>query len=299
MKKHWTVGTRGSKLALVQTEMVLGSLQKLYPSFEFERRIIKTTGDSVWDTPLYLIGEKGLFIKEIEEALNRNEIDFAVHSMKDLPTEVATGLSISAILPRVDPRDGFVSLVYKRLADVPEGARIGTSSMRRKVQLVALRPDLEIVPLRGNVDTRLRKLEAGELDGIILAFAGVSRMGLEERVREILPFHIMIPACGQGAIGIETRTADEAAQMVAALDDEPTRFEVELERAFQKGVGGGCSVPLGINAHFSGERVLLRAVFGDDDAIIFKEQIEGLKDDAESLVNRLLEGLKTARAGRD
>ena len=187
MKKHWIIGTRGSKLALTQTRIVTGELQALYPSFDFETRIIKTTGDSVWDTPLYLIGEKGLFIKEIEEALVRDEIDLAVHSMKDLPTDLADGLSISAMLPRVDPSDTFISLKYARLADTPHGARIGTSSMRRKAQLLAMRPDFTIVPLRGNVDTRIGKLETQDLAGIILAYAGVKRMGFENRVKGLIP----------------------------------------------------------------------------------------------------------------
>lgn len=296
MKKHWIVGTRGSKLALTQTEMVIGELQALYPSFDFETRIIKTTGDSVWDTPLYLIGEKGLFIKEIEEALVRNDVDLAVHSMKDLPTDLAGGLSISAMLPRVDPHDTFVSLKYARLADTPQGARIGTSSMRRKAQLLAARPDLEIVPLRGNVDTRMKKLDAQNLDGIILAYAGIRRMGLEDRVTEMIPFDVMIPPSGQGAIGIETRAEDDAADMVGPLNDGTTRFEVGLERAFQTGVGGGCSVPLGVNARLSGNRVTLRAVFGGDDGtIIFKECMEGPRQDADRLVTRLLEGLRRAR----
>lgn len=296
MKKHWTVGTRGSKLALTQTNIVIGALQALYPSFEFETRVIKTTGDSVWDTPLYLIGEKGLFIKEIEEALVRDDIDLAVHSMKDLPTELAHGLSIGAMLPREDPRDAFISLKHDHLADVPRGAGIGTSSMRRRAQLLSSRPDLEIVPLRGNVDTRLRKLEEQGLDGIILAYAGVKRMGLASRVREMLPFDTMIPPSGQGAIGIETRAGGDAAHMVAPLDSDATRFEVGLERAFQVGVGGGCSVPLGVNAELSGNRVTVRAVFGGEDGtIVFRENAEGARDEGERLVARLLEGLRKAR----
>jgi hydroxymethylbilane synthase len=293
------VGTRGSKLALTQTQIVIEELQALYPSFGFETRIIKTTGDSVWDTPLYLIGEKGLFIKEIEEALVRNDVDLAVHSMKDLPTELQSGLSISAMLARVDPRDTFVSLKYARLADTPIRARIGTSSMRRKAQLLAMRPDLEVVPLRGNLDTRMKKLEAQGLDGIILAYAGVKRMGLETQVKEMIPLDIMVPPSGQGAIGIETRADDDAAELVRPLDDPSTRFEVGLERTFQTGVGGGCSVPLGVNARLSGDRVTLRVVFGaEDGTIIFKERAEGPKEEADRMVARLLEGLKHAQGMR-
>ncbi len=296
MKKKWMVGTRGSKLALTQTNLVVNSLQALYPDFEFPIEIIKTTGDSVWDTPLYLIGEKGLFIKEIEEALARGRIDLAIHSMKDLPTELTRGLALSALLKRVDPHDTFVSLKYDCLADVPKGGRIGTSSMRRKAQLLAKRPDLEIVPLRGNVDTRLRKLAGEDLDGVILAYAGMTRMGFADRVREVLPFDVMVPPSGQGAIGIETREADDAAELVRPLDDPATRFEVSLERTFQAGVGGGCSVPLGVNAALAGGRVTLHTAFGAEDGrIIFKERAEGPQEDAQDLAGRLLEGLRQAR----
>jgi hydroxymethylbilane synthase len=297
MKKIWTVGTRGSKLALVQTNLVIERLKVLYPDCAFTTLIIKTTGDSVWNTPLYLIGEKGLFIKEVEEALNRGEIDLAVHSMKDLPTDLAPGLVLGAILEREDPHDTFVSLKHERLADTPQGARIGTSSMRRKAQLLASRPDLEIVPLRGNVDTRMRKLAEQDLDAVVLAYAGMKRMGYAGRVKEMLPFEIMVPPSGQGAIGIETRQADGASELVRPLDDPSTRFEVGLERTFQTGVGGGCSVPLGVNAALSGGRVTLHAVFGAEDGrIIFKDRAEGAKEDADVLVHRLLEGLKRAKA---
>lgn len=296
MKKTWIVGTRGSKLALRQTEIVKEALGRLYPGFDFPTKIIKTTGDSVWDTPLYLIGEKGLFIKEIEEALERGEIDFAVHSMKDLPTDLLGGLAISAVLPREDPRDTFVSLKYDRLADVPSGARIGTSSMRRKAQLLDFRKDLEIVALRGNVDTRIRKLKEQDLDGIILAHAGVKRMGFEDQVREVLPFDLMIPPGGQGAIGIETRAGDDVVGIVQALNDSRSEFEVTTERKFQAAVGGGCSVPLGINASLSGNGVTLRAVYGTEDGtIIFKNVLSGAKEQADALVKQLLGGLRHAQ----
>jgi hydroxymethylbilane synthase len=298
MKKTWTVGTRGSKLALTQTNLVIALLKGIYPSFDFAIEIIKTTGDSVWDTPLYLIGEKGLFIKEIEEALARGTIDLAVHSMKDLPTDLHEGLVLSAVLPREDPRDTFVSLKHECLTDTPKGARIGTSSMRRKAQLLAFRSDLEIVPLRGNVDTRLRKLAEENLDGVVLAYAGLKRMGFADRVKEMLPFEVMVPPSGQGAIGIETRSSDEAVQLVAPLDHPATRFEVTLERLFQVGVGGGCSVPLGINASLSEERVTLRAVFGTEEGrIIFKGKAEGASEKAEEMVGRMLKGLKKAQEG--
>ncbi len=296
MKKKWMVGTRGSKLALVQTGMVIDALAGLYPESDFAVKIIKTTGDSVWNTPLYMIGEKGLFIKEIEEALAAGEVDLAVHSIKDLPTELLGGLSLSAVLHREDPRDTFISVKHARLADAPVGARIGTSSMRRRAQLLALRPDLKIAPLRGNVDTRVRKFQEQDMDAVILAHAGVKRMGLEEHVREVLSLDVMVPACGQGAIGIETRSGSDAALLVKPLDHEETRFEVEMERAFQAGVGGGCSVPLGVNASLSGDRVTLRAAYGDEaGAIIFRDRAEGERAEGAALVEGLLDGLRRAR----
>jgi hydroxymethylbilane synthase len=297
MKKRWIVGTRGSKLALVQTGMVIEALRRLYPESDFTVKTIKTTGDSVWNTPLYLIGEKGLFIKEIEEALIAGEIDLAVHSIKDLPTELHEGLSLSAVLEREDPRDTFISLKHARLAEAPAGARVGTSSMRRKSQLLDARPDLEIMPLRGNVDTRVRKLREHDLDAVILAYAGVKRMGLASSVREVLSLDVMIPACGQGAIGIETRYEDAAASLVRPLNHEETEFEVGMERAFQAGVGGGCSVPLGINARLSGGRVMLRAAYGaGDGAIIFRDRLEGERAEGAALAEGLLDGLRRARA---
>jgi hydroxymethylbilane synthase len=296
MKKTWIVGTRGSKLALTQTNLVIGRLQNIYPDHEFSIKIIKTTGDSVWNTPLYLIGEKGLFIKEIEDALVKGEADIAVHSMKDLPTDLLGGLAISAILEREDPRDTFISLKYDKLADTPQGARIGTSSMRRKAQLLAYRRDFDIVSLRGNVDTRLRKLEEEDLDGIILAYAGVKRMGFADRVKEVLPLDLMVSPSGQGAIGIETRAADDAANLVRPLNDAPTEYEVSLERAFQTGVGGGCSVPLGVNASFREGRVAINAVFGaEDGTIIFRDRAEGAKAEGEKMMSGLLEKLVAAR----
>ncbi|OPY61943.1 MAG: Porphobilinogen deaminase [Syntrophorhabdaceae bacterium PtaU1.Bin034] len=299
MKKKWIVGTRGSKLALRQTEIVINNLRQAHPDADFEIKIIKTTGDSVWNTPLYLIGQKGLFIKEIEEALAHGDVDLAVHSMKDLPTELLGGLTIAAVLKREDPRDTFISLKHDRLSDTPPGSRLGTSSMRRKAQLLAFRKDLEIVSLRGNVDTRLRKLEEQDLDGIILAHAGVRRMGFGHRVKEVLPVELMVPPGGQGAIGIETRSADEAVEMVRPLNDAPTEFEVATERKFQNAVGGGCSVPLGINASLSEDNVTLHAVFGTEDGtIIFKDRLTGPKHEADALIEKLLERLRRAQKQR-
>ena len=202
MNRTWIVGTRGSKLALKQTEIVVNLLQQLYPDNTFHVKTIKTTGDTVWDRPLHLIGGKGLFVKEIEEELLAGSIDFAVHSMKDMPTELDKRLTIGAILKREDPRDVFLSLKYKSLADIPGGSRIGTNSLRRKSQILFHKSNVSVIPIRGNVDTRIRKMESEGLDGIILAYAGVIRMGFGNQIREILPFEIMVPPSGQGAIGI-------------------------------------------------------------------------------------------------
>jgi hydroxymethylbilane synthase len=251
----------------------------------------------VWDTPLYAIGEKGLFIKEIEDALLNGSADIAVHSMKDLPTDLPEGLAISAILEREDPRDAFISEKYDKLADTPMGAKIGTSSMRRKAQLLAFRKDLTIVPLRGNVDTRLRKLRDENLDGIILAYAGVKRMGFTDRVRQVLPLDIMVPPCGQGAIGIETRINDEATALVKPLNNPTTATEVRLERQFQLGVGGGCSIPLGVNAAIVGDEVMIHAVFGTEDGtLIFKDHSSGTAESGAALVETLLARLRQKQA---
>ena len=295
MKKRWILGTRGSKLALVQTEIVRKTLERLYPHFYFETKVIRTTGDSVWNTPLYLIGEKGLFVKEIEEALGREEVDMAVHSMKDLPTQLMDGLVIAAIMKREDPRDTFISLKHGCLADVPPGGTIGTSSMRRKAQLLALNREWEIVPLRGNVDTRIRKLEEQDLDGIILAWAGTKRMGFEGSVKEVLPFEVMVPPGGQGAIGIETRQDDEAQALVASLNDDGTFLEVVTERRLQEAIGGGCSVPLGINASLVGGTLVIRMVYGREDGVIlFRGTASGPREEAHALTESLLVDWKAA-----
>jgi len=265
LKKKWMVGTRGSKLALKQTEIVIKSLEKLYPDKEFSVKLIKTTGDTVWDTPLHLIGGKGLFVKEIEDALLKNDIDMAVHSMKDLPTGLEEGLVIGAMLEREDPRDVFISEIHGSIQNLSEGSRIGTSSMRRKSQILHFRRGLEIVPLRGNVDTRLKKLHSQSLDGII-------RMGFEGYIKEILPFEIMVPPSGQGAIGIEIRDDGDSINLIKPLNHLKTQREISIERGLQSMIGGGCQVPLGINVSISGNMLTLHFVLGrEDGGIIAKE----------------------------
>lgn len=243
------IGTRGSKLALWQANWVKQKLETLYPELKIEIEKIKTTGDKILDAPLAKIGGKGLFVKEIEEALLSERVDLAVHSMKDVPTEIPAGLHISAICEREDPRDAFISIDGKSLKELPHGASVGTSSLRRMIQLKALRDDLEIKPLRGNVDTRIRKLKEGQFHAIVLAMAGLKRMGFENMVTELMPEDLMIPAIGQGAIGIETRVDDDFInEIIKPLNHEETAICVLSERAFLSVMGGGCQVPLACHA---------------------------------------------------
>jgi hydroxymethylbilane synthase len=241
------IGSRGSQLALWQANHVAGLLRERGHQVEIE--IIKTTGDKITDVSLAKVGTKGMFTKEIEEALADRRVDLAVHSLKDVPTELAPAFDLAAILKREDPRDAFVSVKYATIEDLPQRARVGTSSLRRQCQLKALRRDLEIIPLRGNVDTRLKKLETGEYEAIILAAAGVHRLGLDKHVRYRIPPEIMCPAVGQGALALETRRDDESTrEMLRFLDDAATRMEVECERALLGRLGGGCQVPIGAYA---------------------------------------------------
>ncbi|MGD0520444.1 MAG: hydroxymethylbilane synthase [Terracidiphilus sp.] len=247
------MGSRGSQLALWQANHIAGLLRAQGHSVEIE--IIKTTGDRLQEFTFAQVGSKGMFIKEIEEALAAGRVDLAVHSLKDLPTELPETFALAATPKRVDPRDAFVSVKYGSLAELPEGARVGTSSQRRRAQLKALRPDIEAVEFRGNVDTRLRKLAEGQVDGILLAAAGLERLEKTEWVRERLEPNEFCPAAGQGALGIETRKDDAATiAAVAFLDDAETRFAVTTERAALAALGGGCQVPIGIYCRPSLER---------------------------------------------
>jgi hydroxymethylbilane synthase len=243
------IGSRGSQLALWQANHISALLRAR--GHEVEIEIIQTTGDKITDVPLAQVGArgglgKGIFTKEIEEALADGRVDLAVHSLKDLPTELPPGFEIAAITERQDPRDAFCSRLYSKIEDLPENARVGTSSLRRQAQLKAIRSDLDIHPLRGNVDTRLRKLEQGEYDAIILASAGLKRLGRTELIKQIIPAEIMCPAAGQGALGIEIRKGDLALrQQLAFLNDQATCAATTCERALLNRLGGGCQVPIG------------------------------------------------------
>ncbi|MGA2167317.1 MAG: hydroxymethylbilane synthase [Terracidiphilus sp.] len=240
------IGSRGSQLALWQAHHIAGLLRAQGHNVAIE--IIKTTGDRLQEVTFAQVGSKGMFTKEIEEALAEGRVDLAVHSLKDLPTELPEPFALAATPKRVDPRDAFVSVKYARLADLPRGARVGTSSQRRRAQLKALRPDIEAVEFRGNVDTRLRKLAAGQVEAILLAAAGLDRLEKTEWVRERLEPKDFCPAAGQGSLGIETRKDDTATiTAVAFLDDAATRFAVTAERAALAALGGGCQVPIGIH----------------------------------------------------
>ncbi|MGB6384606.1 MAG: hydroxymethylbilane synthase [Terriglobales bacterium] len=269
------IGSRGSQLALWQTRHISELLRAQGHTVEIE--IIKTTGDKITDVALAKVGTKGMFTKEIEEALVANRVDLAVHSLKDLPTEIATDFEIAAITTREDPRDVFCSVKFTGIEALPQRANVGTSSLRRQAQLKALRPDLQMYPLRGNVDTRLRKLESGDYDAIILAAAGLNRLGKTQLVRQVIPVEVMTPAAGQGALAIEIRNGDNATHaLLAFLDDAAARATTTCERALLGKLGGGCQVPIGAFAEVSAGRIRLTALVAHPDGTkVLRETREG------------------------
>jgi hydroxymethylbilane synthase len=269
------IGSRGSQLALWQANHISALLRG--QGHEVQIEVIKTTGDKITDVALAQVGTKGMFTKEIEEALAEGLVDLAVHSLKDLPTETPSGFEIAAITEREHPYDVFCSSQYESITELPQRARVGTSSLRRQAQLKALRPDLEIQPLRGNVDTRLRKLASGDFDAIILAAAGLNRLGKKEFIRQVIPVETMCPAAGQGALAIEIRTGDAAiARHVRFLDNGSARGSTTCERALLKKLGGGCQVPIGAFAEIRDGRLRLRAVVADPDGTkVLRESREG------------------------
>lgn len=247
--RKFIIGSRGSKLALIQANWAKSKLEEANKEKEFEIEIIKTKGDKILDTPLSRIGGMGLFTKELENALLEKKVDLVVHSAKDVPTEVPEGLMLSAFSKREDPHDVLISKGNLTLSGLPEKAKIGTSSLRRGAQLLAFRKDLELVDLRGNLDTRLKKLDSGELDAIVVARAGLIRLGMEDKASEIISSDIMLHAVGQGALCIETRDDDNVVEiMVKVLNHNETSFEVKAERAFLKKLKGGCQVPIGAHS---------------------------------------------------
>ena len=269
------IGSRGSQLALWQANHISALLRER--GHEVEIEIIKTTGDKITDVALAKVGTKGMFTKEIEEALAEGRVDLAVHSLKDLPTELPPGFELVAVTTRVNPRDVFLSVKYESIKALPQGARVGTSSLRRQAQLKATRPDLVIHPLRGNVDTRVRKLEAGEYDAIVLAAAGLTRLGKMQWVREVLAEDFMCPAAGQGALGIEIREGDLAMrEHLAFLNDVAARAATTCERALLNKLGGGCQVPIGAFAEMcDGELRLTAIVARPDGSEVLREHQSG------------------------
>jgi hydroxymethylbilane synthase len=287
------IGTRGSKLALAQANWVKARLEEGHPGLAVELVLIKTTGDKLKDVPLAQIGGKGLFIKEIEEALLAGQVDLAVHSLKDMPAVVPENLVIAAVPPREDWRDAFISNNYAALAAIPQGGRVGTGSLRRRVQLLNLRPDLEVVPMRGNVDTRLRKLTEQGLDAIILAAAGLSRLGLSHLSRGFLSAQEMLPAISQGALGLEVRAGDaRVREIVACLDDPVTHQAVRAERGFLARLEGGCVVPVAGLAQVQDGALYFEALIGDlEGRQLIRGQITGSPSEADALGRALAERL--------
>jgi hydroxymethylbilane synthase len=285
------IGTRGSQLALFQANWVKDQLVQTHPGLKVTLIKIKTTGDKIQDAPLAKIGGKGLFVKEIEEALIQKRIDLAVHSIKDVPTEFPQGLHLSVITQREDPRDVFISRSGKTLKDLPQNAKIGTSSLRRQAQILHFRSDFEMIPLRGNLDTRLKKLKTMNLDGIVLALAGVKRLGLEERITEIIPTDISLPAIGQGALGIETRLNDKMVEeQIQFLNDKDSWIAVSAERAFLKKLEGGCQVPIAAFARAVGTTLQIDGLVGTiDGKRLIRHRMEGPIEKAESLGIELAE----------
>ena len=287
------VGTRGSRLALSQTRQFVQTLAGHHPDLHVETREVRTEGDLRPKDSLQKIGGQGVFVKELETALLKSEVDLAVHSLKDVPVEMAAGLTLAAIPQRADPRDVLVTKGGATLATLPAGARVGTGSGRRAVQLRARRPDLEMVDIRGNVDTRIRKVDDGDLDAVVLAAAGLTRLGLLERAAEVFEPDVMVPAVGQGALAVQTREDDgQLRELLQAVDHTETRLACQAERAFLGRLGGGCRLPFGALATIDGNTMRIRGFISDIAGTrSFSEELDGPAAEPESLGVRLAEAL--------
>jgi hydroxymethylbilane synthase len=298
--RELVIGTRGSALAVWQAEWVQTHLRELEPGLSVSLKRIKTTGDRILDTPLAMVGGKGLFVKEIEEALTRADIDLAIHSMKDVPTQLPDGLEILSIPAREDPRDALISREGDVLQNLPSGARIGTSSLRRQAQLLHARPDFKVMMLRGNLDTRLRKLEAGDYDAILLAAAGLRRLGLEQRITEFLSDDVCLPAISQGALGLEGRADDQFVRsLVGRLEDPAARIAVMAERAFLERLEGGCQVPIAAHATIDNQTLTLQGLIATvDGARLIRGSEEGSLGQASTVGTTLAERL-LSQGGRE
>ena len=283
------IGSRGSPLALWQANWIKDQLESRNPDIPVEIVIIKTSGDKIQDVPLAKIGGKGLFVKELEEALLRKDVDFAVHSMKDMPIKFPFALCIASVTKRENPFDALISRNNIKLNDLPKGAKIGTGSLRRASQLLHYRPDLNLIPLRGNVETRIKKLETEGLDAIILATAGLIRLGWGDKISEIISPEILLPAMGQGAVGIEARKHDVDNQILLAdMDDENTHLALDAERAVVTQLEGGCNVPIGAFAIIEGHEMTLRGLVASlDGKTLYKKELKGDKVNAVALGNEM------------
>ncbi|HEY8539870.1 MAG TPA: hydroxymethylbilane synthase [Steroidobacteraceae bacterium] len=292
------IATRQSRLALWQAEHVADRLRALHPQLEVVLVPMTTQGDRVLDRALAEVGGKGLFVKELELALTEDRADIAVHSMKDVPTEMPDGMEIVAVLERADAHDAFVSTRYRTFDQLPHGARVGTSSLRRQCQLKAARPDLNMFPLRGNVETRLRKLDEGQYDAIVLACAGLMRLGLEQRITERIPFSRSLPAVGQAIVGIECRSTDERSiALVRGLNDAQAWTCCTAERAFALRLQGSCQSPIAGFAELQGDTLTLQGVVGSPDGLrVYRDRIEGPADQAHALGTQLAERILAAGA---
>jgi hydroxymethylbilane synthase len=292
MNRTFVIGSRGSDLALWQANFVKDALVNKFPDHNFEIKIIRTTGDEVMDVALSKIGDKGLFTRQIESQLLSGSIDIAVHSLKDLQTEQPDGLTIGAVCLREMPNDILISKNGK-IDDLPQGAKVATGSLRRRSQLLNYRPDLEIVEIRGNVPTRLRKFDESDLDAMVLAYAGLHRLGFGERISQLIPFDIMLPAVGQGAVAVEVRDPDhEVLDVIASLNHRETRIAITAERAFLRRLEGGCQVPIGAYAALHEDELTLTGVVGSlDGKVMFRQTTSGELDEAETLGTQLAEDL--------
>ena len=293
MKKLLRIATRKSPLALWQAEHVKARLQQAHSGLEIELVTMSTQGDKILDTPLAKIGGKGLFVKELEQGMLEDRADIAAHSIKDVPMEFPEGLYLSTILEREEPCDAFVSNKYDTLDQLPQGAVVGTSSLRRRCQLLNRRPDLQIEDLRGNVNTRLAKLDDGKYDAIILACAGLIRLEMADRIKQSISSELILPAVGQGAIGLEAREGDdETLALISVLDHPGTRYRVLAERALNAGLNGGCQVPIACHASIDGDSLHLRALVGEPDgSAIISGEIRGNSNDAEKMGTELAQEL--------
>jgi len=287
--KRLKLGSRGSKLALWQADFVASQLSRIVPDLNVEVKVIKTKGDKILDVALSRIGDKGLFTREIEKELLDGSIDMAIHSMKDLPSQLAPGLCIAAVLERENPGDVLISRQGYKFYELPEGAVIGTSSLRRISQIRALRPDINLVDMRGNVETRINKMYEQDLDGIVLAYAGVKRLGFEDKISDFLPHEVILPAVGQGAIAVEVREGDGASlELARSINHEPTDWATRTERSFLKVLEGGCQVPIGCYAEVRGESMTVEGLIASlDGRRVFRGSMQGSYQEADVLGQQL------------